>query len=222
MRNKAKDEAEKAVRMQRALESGFRLFAERGIDLVTMPEIADDSGVTRPSLYRYFSTKPEMVVAIGAWKWKEYLTEARGKLTPEVREELTAKGYLEFYLDSFLDLYQNHSDILRFNHYFNSYVEKEHVTAEQMGPYRDVIEEIVNGFYRVFRSSADGTLRPDVSVETIVSSIMHIMLAAVTRYAVGLAYVMEGSSPEDELVLLRNALLREFSAEETGNERNSK
>ena len=52
MRNKAKDEAEKAVRMQRALESGFRLFAERGIDLVTMPEIADDSGVTRPSLYR--------------------------------------------------------------------------------------------------------------------------------------------------------------------------
>ena len=105
-----------------------------------------------------------MVVAIGAWKWKEYLTEARGKLTPELREKLTARGYLEFYLDSFLDLYQNHSDILRFNHYLNSYVEKERVTAEQMRPYRDVIEEIVHGFYRVFRGSADGTLRPDVSL----------------------------------------------------------
>lgn len=212
MRNKAKDEAEKALRMQRALETGFRLFAERGIDVVTMPEIAEASGVTRPSLYRYFSTKPELVIAVGAWKWREYLTEARQKLTPEFREKLTARGYLEFYLDSFLDLYRNHADILRFNHFFNSYVEKERVTAEQMRPYRDVIEEIVTGFYRVFRSSADGTLRPDVSVETIVSSIMHIMLAAVTRYAVGLAYVMEGSSPEDELVLLRNALLREFSA----------
>lgn len=199
------------------MESGFRLFAEKGIDPVTMPEIAEASGVTRPSLYRYFSTKADLVIAIGAWKWKEYMNEARRRLTPELREKMSARGYLEFYLDSFLDLYRNHSDILRFNQYFNSYIEKERVPAEQMRPYRDVIEELVAGFYGAFHRSADGTLRPDVSEKMVVSSVMHIMLAAVTRYAVGLAYVMAGSSPEDELLLLRSALLREFTTDENRN-----
>lgn len=40
---------------------------------------------------------------------------------------------------------------------------------------------------------------------------IHIMLAAVTRYAVGLVYVVPCTNPEDELVLLRSALLREFT-----------
>ena len=68
MRDKAKDEAEKAARRRRAMEFGFRLFAERGIDQVTMLDIAEDSGVGRPSLYRYFSSKTELVIAIGTWK----------------------------------------------------------------------------------------------------------------------------------------------------------
>ena len=213
MRNKAKDEAEKAARMQRALETGFRLFAGKGIDPVTMPEIAEASGVTRPSLYRYFSTKPELVIAIGTWKWRTYYEEARQRVPREVREKLTAREYLEYYLDGFLDLYRNHRDMLRFNHYFNSYIEKEGVQPELMRSYRDVIEEIISGFYRAFGKAGDGTLRPGVSGKTVVSSVIHIMLAAVTRYAVGLAYVMEGTDPEDELVLLRDALLREFTAD---------
>ncbi len=211
MRNKAKDEAEKAVRMRRALETGFRLFAEKGIDPVTMPEIADASGVTRPSLYRYFSTKPELVIAIGTWKWQEYIDGSRQRFPAQVRERMSAREYVETYLDVFLDLYRNHRDLLRFNHYFNSYIEKEHVMPEQMRPYREMIEDLVRRFHGPFARSGDGTLRPGLSEKSVMSSIIHIMLAAVTRYAVGLAYVMPGTNPEDELVLLRNALLREFT-----------
>lgn len=211
MRNKAKDEAEKAVRMRRALESGFRLFAEKGIDPVTMPEIADASGVTRPSLYRYFSTKPELVIAIGTWKWQEYIDGSRQRFPAQVRERMSAREYVETYLDVFLDLYRNHRDLLRFNHYFNSYIEKEHVTPEQMRPYRAMIEDLVRRFHVAIERSGDGTLRPGLSEKSVMSSIIHIMLAAVTRYAVGLAYVMPGTNPEDELILLRNALLREFT-----------
>ena len=211
MRNKAKDEAEKAVRMRRALETGFRLFAEKGIDPVTMPEIADASGVTRPSLYRYFSTKPELVIAIGTWKWQEYIDGSRQRFPAQVRDRMSAREYVETYLDVFLDLYRNHRDLLRFNHYFNFYIEKEHVTPEQMRPYREMIEDLVRRFHGPFARSGDGTLRPGLSEKSVMSSIIHIMLAAVTRYAVGLAYVMPGTNPEDELVLLRNALLREFT-----------
>ena len=38
------------------------------------------------------------------------------------------------------------------------------------------------------------------------------MLAAVTRYAVGLAYQPEeGSGPEEELALLRDMMVRQYS-----------
>ena len=211
-RNREKDEAEKAVRRKQAMETGFRLFAEKGIDQVTMPDIAEDSGVGRPSLYRYFSSKVDLVIAIGTWKWEEYLQENARRVPEEQLTRMNAREHLQFYLDSFLDLYRNHRDMLRFNHYFNSYVENEHATAEQMRPYIQMVEGLVAGFHAVYQKAMeDGTLRTDVSEMTMVSSVFHIMLAAVTRYAAGLVYVMDGANPEDELVLLRNALLREFT-----------
>lgn len=212
MRDKAKDEAEKAVRRQRVMESGFRLFAERGIDQVTMPDIAEDSGVARPSLYRYFFTKVDLVIAIGTWKWEEYFLENARRVSEEQLARMNAREHLQFYLDSFLDLYRNHRDVLRFNHYFNSYIEHEHATPEQMRPYTQMTEELIAGFHAVYEKAlADGTVRTDMSEATMVSSVFHIMLAAVTRYAAGLAYVLEGTDQENELVLLRNALLREFT-----------
>ena len=38
---------------------------------------------------------------------------------------------------------------------------------------------------------------------------LHLMLAAATRYAVGLVY-LDGSDPEQELRLLKNMFLREY------------
>ena len=213
MRDKAKDEAEKAVRRQRAMESGFRLFAEKGIDQVTMPDIAEDSGVGRPSLYRYFSSKTDLVIAIGTWKWKEYIDENARRLSGVQFAAMDSKGQLEFFLDSFLDLYRHHRDILRFNHFFNSYVENENATPEQMQPYIQIIEELADEFHAVYQKAmVDGLLRTDIPEKTMFSSVLHIMLAATTRYAAGLVYVM-GTDPEDELVFLRNAILREFTQE---------
>ena len=212
MRNKAKDEAEKAVRRQRAMESAFRLFAERGIEQVTMPDIAKDSGVGRPSLYRYFSSKTDLVIAIGTWKWKEYINENARRLSGEHFDTMDSKKQLEFFLDSFLDLYRHHRDILRFNHFFNSYVENENATPEQMQPYVQIIEELADEFHAVYQKAmADGLLRTYISEKTMFSTVLHIMLAATTRYAAGLVYVMDGTDPEDELVFLRNAMLREFT-----------
>ncbi len=213
MRDKAKDAAEKAIRGQRAMESAFRLFSEKGIDLVTMPDISADSGVGRSSLYRYFSTKLDLVIAIGTWKWNEYIDAHDTTLTPEKLNQMTAAEYLRWYMDGFIDLYRNHSDILRFNYYFNSYLRNEKATPEQVQPYMDVIERLKAGFHEIYEKGVkDGTIRTEISEEAMISSSFHIMLAAVTRYAVGLVYAPEeGTNPEAELVMLENALLREYT-----------
>ncbi len=55
-------------RRQNFLEHGFELFTARSIDAVSLPDVAKASGHGIATLYRYFSTKAEFVVAIAEWK----------------------------------------------------------------------------------------------------------------------------------------------------------
>ena len=212
MRGKGKDIVQMAEKHQRILEAGFRLFSRRGIDLVTMPDIAETSGVGRTTLYRYFSTKTELVIAIATWKWKNYIDAYQAATPEEQLRGMTAAGQLRWYMDSFIDVYRNYRDILRFNYYFNSYIRSEAVAPGLMKPYMQVVNDVEAGFrvlYEIGRK--DGTIRTDISETAMFSSTFHIMLAAVTRYAIGLLYVPEEEAdPEGELILLENALLREF------------
>ena len=53
----------------------------------------------------------------------------------------------------------------------------------------------------------DHTLKSEIDEEEMFSTTLHLMLAAVTRYAVGLVYVPEnGYDPEKELNTLKEAL----------------
>lgn len=48
----------------RAVEEAARLFAERGVDGVTLQEIAAAVGCRAPALYRYFSDKEALLLAV--------------------------------------------------------------------------------------------------------------------------------------------------------------
>lgn len=213
MRDKEKDAAQMAQKRRRILEESFRLFSQRGIETVTMPEIAETAGVGRSSLYRYFSAKSDLVVAVSTWKWEEYVRAQQAANPAEELANLTAAEHLERYLEMFLDLYRNQRDILRFNQFFNIYIRNEKPSQKQMSPYMDMVGRVVAGFHNVYdKAKADGTVRTDISEAAMISSVFHIMLAAVTRYAVGLVYLAEGAGkPEGELLLLKNAILREFT-----------
>ena len=205
----------KLDRERHILESAFRLFSEKGIESVTMPEVAKASGVGRATLYRYFASKLDLVVAIGTWKWHEYIVHHDAFVPMEIHETMTGAEYLRFYLDSFLDLYRNHRDILRFNYNFNSYLQHESGTEAQRQPYLQMVGILHERFHRLCeRGRRDGTLRDDISETSMFSSSFHIMLAAVTRYAVGLVYVPEEIDvPEGELVMLEELLLSRFTHE---------
>lgn len=193
------------------LEVAFKLFAEKGIELVTMTEIAEASDVSRASLFLYFPSKTELVIAISTWKWKEYIEWHNNLLSAEKMEKLTGAEWLKLYIESFLDLYRNHKDLLRFNYNFNSFLAYQKGTEEQKQPYQKMVDVLGTQFHELYeRGRHDGTLNGDVPEQTMFSSVFHIMLAAVTRYAVGLAIVNE-SAPESELMMLADMMLSRFT-----------
>ena len=208
----------KQEKYQQILEVGFRLFSQRGIELVTMPEVAEASGIARATLFRYFPSKLDLAVAIGSWKWEEFIESYNAAVPAETMARMTGADYLRFILDSFVELYRNRSDILLFNYKFNNFLRHEAGRQEKTQPYLRIIEKLEAQFHEMYaRGRADGTLNGEISERSMFSFSFHIMLAAVTRYAVGLVVVYEGvSDPLSELMLLEEMLLERFCRQGDG------
>ena len=209
-RNLEKDAIEIAAKNRRILENGFRIFSEKTIEKVTMADVAKAAGIGIASLYRYYSTKQELVMGVSTWMWSEYMKAALQRAEESRRSGATAAEEFDFYLESFLDLYRNHKDMLRFNQFFNIYLQSEDISEEGKKPYMDLIFTLQQRFRETYlRGQRDGTLRTDLTEEKMFALSLHLMLAAVTRYAVGLVYG-EAHDAEEELRLLKEMLLLRF------------
>ena len=217
MNDYVKGKAWKQEKYDHILDVGFKLFAERGIGQVILPEVAKAADVGNATLFRYFPTKTELVIAIATRKWESFIKWHNSLLTSEETQNLTGAEYLKFFLDSFLELYRNHKDILRFNYDFNSFVRSAEWTDEQKQPYLQMVDALSRQFHDLYeRGMRDGTLNVEIPEQTMFSSVFHIMLAAITRYAVGLAVVNE-SNTESELIMLSKMMLKEFTTNTENN-----
>ena len=206
-RNLEKDAAEMAAKNQRILEEGFAIFAANGIDNVTMTDVAKGAEIGISSLYRYYKTKTELVLAIGTWAWKQYLNQT-GAINTVVRKTKYAAENVELFLDAFLDLYRNHKELLRFNQFFNVYLQSERIPTEKTEAYQALIQSLEARFSRIYeKGQKDGSIRGDLSEGQCFSTLLHLMLAAVTRYAVGLVFTNGETDVEKELAIQKDMLL---------------
>jgi AcrR family transcriptional regulator len=212
MRNKEKDELEMSERRNTILREGFRLFEDKGIETTGMQEIADACHLGIATLYRYYKNKLDLVIDIGARQWQEYSVQAMKVRAASNISQMTAAERLDFYLTFYIDLYQNHKELLRFNSNFNSYVKHEGATAEQLKPYRKAIGSMGAWFHDLYeQGKKDGTIRTDMPEEKMFASTMHIMLAVAVRYAQGLVFSAETEADRtEEFNLLKKMILKEF------------
>ena len=196
MRNREKDAAEKAERRERLLEAAFRLFAARSIEAVKLTEIAAEAGLGIVTLYRYFKTKPDLVIELGTKKWREYYVEVEQNYAAKNGAQLDALGEMEIYLDSIIELYRSHRDILRFNRNFDTYVQHEECTAEQMRPYNEAVNVFARKFRTVYRKARkDGTLDTRIPEQKLFVGTLYTVLCVAGKYAEGLIYPAD--SPPD-------------------------
>ena len=202
------DALQKEETNRRILDAGFCIFSEMSIDKVSMANVANKAGIGIATLYRYYRTKPELVVAVGTHVWSNFIRD----YTPIRNDDkMTAVEELEFFLDSFLELYKNHKKLLCFNQFFNIYIRNEAVPKKALNSYNEMVDKLAMRFHRTYvKGESDKTLCMEMSEKAMFLSIVHLMLAAVTRYAIGLVYEKDSES-YNELILLKNMIMREFS-----------
>lgn len=214
MRNPEKDAIEQAKRRQAFLEKGFELFSSKSIEGISLRELAKASGYGIATLFRYFNSKAGFCVAIAEWKWGEFFQENRKRRPNDNFEDKTAADMLDFYLDSFLEIYRENKALLRFNQFFNIYLQSEEIDADTVTAYRGLMKPITDFFHLLYeRGKEDHTIRTDIPEEEMLSTTIHLMLAVVTRYAVGLVYQpAEGFDAERELETQKELLMMKYTA----------
>jgi AcrR family transcriptional regulator len=148
------------------LDTAEALVAERGLLQVTMSQIAEQTGIGRATLYKYF---PDVEAILLAWHQRQ-ITGHLNQLA-EVRDQAGAADQrLAAVLEAYaLIAHQSHghrdSELAAFLH------RDQHVTrAEQQ--LRDMLQELLT------QAAATGTVRRDVAPAELAAYCLHALAAA--------------------------------------------
>lgn len=94
---------------ERIIEAAAKLFGDKGYHDTTTAEIAESAGVAAGTIYIYFSSKEELLVAV----FEEFLGKHMERLQAGVDRERTAKDKLVRLLTLGLELMQDNPDSAR-------------------------------------------------------------------------------------------------------------
>ena len=194
------------------IETAFKLFAENRIEPVTMTVVADNCNMGVASIYRYFGTKKELVIAVATKKWREYYGELQKYYKELNVDKMTAAQELEFYIDRYIDLYNENSDLLNFNANFGIYICSENATKEELKPYNSIIDKFVNRFHMLYKKAQDDkTIRTDISERSLFYNIMYTMMSALSKYSTNIIHSADQDrNYEKEICQLKDMYLEYY------------
>ena len=158
--------------------------SDEAIDL--MIEIAKEAGIGRATLFRYFPGKLELVIAVNTKEWKEYFDELDQKRPMSSVGDIPAIGRLIFTLDSFIEMYQTHKALLRYNDNFNHYVSHSGRKDLQMDEFNQALFSANTRFHMMYeKAKEDKTFKTDMAEEEFMRVTVHTMMTACAYYAGG-------------------------------------
>ena len=141
-KRKKEMEKQKALRIQEIVECSFGLFADRGIETITMTEIASQAEIGVASLYRYFSTKEDLVIESAIYAWQMEVENFNKVFTSCDYETMDGFSQLKSMLEIFSEALITQNPFFRFIYYFDAFVKKESVSKASLKRYENAISNV--------------------------------------------------------------------------------
>jgi AcrR family transcriptional regulator len=162
---------------ERILEVAERLLIQKGIDNVSLSEIARETRMTRATLYEYFPNKQEMAWAIFQKIMEDiYVAHASDLSLPQ------GNGFqrLENFMGMLVGLLETHPEHLRFIVEFNTLYAREgnpaRVRQGWAGGY-DMLTQIIR------EGKTDGSLRQDLNPDLLAAALLNLTAGMNSRFA---------------------------------------
>lgn len=155
------------------------LFLEKGIDAVTMKDIASHLSIGEASLYRYFGTKQALVINASILIWNEIYEILDNR-------PLKKTGYenLKSFYGYFTDVFQKHPDFFRFLEEFDSKLVKACIPKEELKEYEETILKFKSRFDYFFDMGiTDGSIIKNIDRDTFYYTTGHALIGLCKKLA---------------------------------------
>lgn len=157
----------------RIIDVAIRMFGERGIAAPTVEEIAAAADVGKGTIYNYFATKEEIVVA--------FMVEVEKRVQAKVSDFAMRRGPLESILADFiryqLELKEPYRDFVRV------FMAQVYTRGAELLPHFEEMQKAINPplielFERLLRR---GLIREDANLDTLIEifKLLHIGIVTV-------------------------------------------
>lgn len=209
-RNVERDEREALRRKTQLIQAGFELFSKKGIENVSMQSVAEAADVGPATMYNYFKTKVNLVVAISGYIWKSVWDEMLGKVSLEDMMKMDAFQLVVQYTDTIMMLYKTRPDFLRFSGNYKTFVVREGAKGNQLDEHLSALEPIGKLFHVKYEEAkVKHSIRTDIPEEEMFTTITLTMLGMAERYAEGIVWA-DNESPNHlkELEYTRDMILQ--------------
>lgn len=173
-------------------EKALECFIENGIEKTKVSDIARRSGLTERSIFRYFATKTDIVIAAAFLYWEKAEKYTRQSLEKERRPGLTGIEQIRVILYAYSSLLLADPRGIRFS------LDAE-VALYNAGKYHEVVNRPPEKFetyagplsQAVRVGIADGTVNPGADIKTLYYNAYDSILGMMQRLTVGVPSVTE-------------------------------
>lgn len=208
-RNVERDEKAARIRKDQIMRAGFRLAAQKGIEAVTIQEIADEAEVGVATMYKYYTNKVNLVVNISAFVWQEFMKDCQKEVPVEALKKMNARELIAYFADMMIKLYTQQPDVLRFSSDFKTYINRETVPEEVLRVHLNPLAFLQELFHVQYEAAKEnGCIRTDIPETVLYTTCSITMLSMAERYAQGIVWAdNRQQNHEAELRSLKEMLL---------------
>jgi AcrR family transcriptional regulator len=173
---KPRRERKKAAVRAHILATAIQLFSQHGLDSVTVDQIADAADIGKGTIYNYFSTKEDIVVA--------FMVHFEKRVQAKVRRLVTSKGSLESILTGFIRFqFQMKKP---YHQFVRVFLGQMFLRTEQFIPYmvemQKTIDPPLDALFQGLQKR--GLIRRDVSIPDLILIFKTVHLGLTALWAV--------------------------------------
>lgn len=155
------------------------LFLEKGIDAVTMNDLASHLSIGEASLYRYFGKKQTLMIDAAILVWEEIYQNLKS-------QPIESTGYenLESFYKFFLVIFQSHPEFFRFVEELDVKMVQSNISSEELKDYELTILKFKLLFDDFFQMGLDdGTIKKTIDKDTFYYTSSHALISLCKKLA---------------------------------------
>ena len=163
------------------LNAAIDCFLTEGIDKTSVNDIAQKSGLTPMSVYRYFGNKQTIAVSAANHLLREYLAEHTARCIELSRP--SERGYDEFarIVRAYIDTYEAHPEYIRFLQEMTAYSLRESISEQIDYMHFAFPDSPLNkpAYQALLRGIKDGSVRNDIDLPRVSQTLTNLLTGGV-------------------------------------------